>query len=90
MTTPNSDANLLDEYDFRNAVRGKYAERYAEGTNVIVLAPDVATAFPTSTAVNAALRALIRLREELQDAAAASLATDSLVSPPTIRDGDRL
>lgn len=44
------------EYDFSNAARGKYAARFREGTNVVVLEPDVAAAFPTSEAVNAALR----------------------------------
>jgi hypothetical protein len=38
--------DMLDEYDFSSGVRGKYAKRYAEGTNVVVLAPDVATVFP--------------------------------------------
>jgi hypothetical protein len=35
------DPDLLDEYDFSLGVRGKYAKRYAEGTNVVMLAPDV-------------------------------------------------
>ena len=55
---------LLPEYDpelLRQGVRGKYAGRYAEGTNVIVLDPDVAAAFPDSAAVNAALRALLEI-----------------------------
>jgi len=46
------------EYDFSNGVRGKYARRYAQGTNVVVLEPDVAKAFPNSEIVNTALRAL--------------------------------
>ena len=50
--------DLLDSYDFSRGVRGKYAERYAKGTNVIHLAPDVADIFPDSDAVNEALRAL--------------------------------
>jgi hypothetical protein len=50
---------ILPEYDFRGAVRGKYAARYAEGTNVVLLDPDVAAAFPDSAAVNSALRALL-------------------------------
>ncbi len=49
---------ILPEYDFRRGERGKYAARYAEGTNVVVLDPDVAAVFPTAEAVNAALRAL--------------------------------
>ncbi len=48
------------EYDFSGGVRGKYAKRYAQGTNVVVLEPDVADAFPTARAVNAALRKLLR------------------------------
>lgn len=52
---------ILPEYDFRGAVRGKYAARYAEGTNVVLLDPDVAAAFPDSAAVNAALRALLEI-----------------------------
>jgi hypothetical protein len=53
------DAQMLDEYDFSNAVRGKYANRYAQGTNVVLLAPDVAEFFPDSDSVNAALRVLV-------------------------------
>lgn len=69
MTISNSDPDLLDEYDFRGAARGKYAERYAEGTNVVLLAPDVAEAFPTERDVNAALRSLMRLQEDLRNSA---------------------
>ena len=60
MKKPEPDEDLLPEYDFTGAVRGKYARRYAEGTNVVVVAldPDVAKRFPTSEAVNAALRRL--------------------------------
>ena len=39
------DADMLNEYDFSKGVRGKYAERYAAGTNLVVLAPDLAEAF---------------------------------------------
>lgn len=48
------------EYDFSGGVRGKYAKRYAQGTNVVLLEPDVAEAFPTARAVNSALRKLLR------------------------------
>ncbi|HEX5505667.1 MAG TPA: hypothetical protein VFW96_23820 [Thermomicrobiales bacterium] len=54
------EPEMLDEYDFSNAVRGKYAEEYARGTNIVILAPDVAAAFPDSKSVNEALRALIK------------------------------
>lgn len=60
MTEPDMKA----EYDFSKGIRGKYAQRYAEGTNVVVLAADVAAAFPTSEAVNTALRALITLARQ--------------------------
>jgi hypothetical protein len=56
------DAEMLDEYDFSNAVVGKYAKQYAEGTNIVVLEPDVAKVFPDSAAVNQALRQLIEQR----------------------------
>jgi len=51
---------MRGEYDFSQGRRGKYARRYAEGTNVVVLEPDVAKVFPTSKKVNASLRKLIR------------------------------
>ena len=61
--TPRSkgDPDMLDEYDFSKGVRGKYAQRYAAGTNVVVLAPDVAAVFPDSESVNEALRALVKI-----------------------------
>lgn len=49
------DPDMLNEYDFSRGVRGKYAKRYAEGTNIVVLSPDVAAIFPDSESVNAAL-----------------------------------
>ena len=52
------DPDMLEEYDFTNAVRGKYAERYAAGTNVVVIDPDVAKYFPDHDSVNQALRSL--------------------------------
>ena len=47
---------MRPEYDFSNAVRAKYAEMLREGSNVVVLDPDVAAVFPDSKAVNDALR----------------------------------
>jgi hypothetical protein len=55
-STPKEDAPMRDHYDFSGGVRGKYAKTFAEGTNVVLLEPDVAEAFPTARAVNAALR----------------------------------
>jgi hypothetical protein len=48
---------MLREYDFSQGVRGKYARRYAQGTNVVVLEPDVAKVFPNAEAVNTSPRA---------------------------------
>jgi hypothetical protein len=53
-----SDPDMLEEYDFTGGVRGKYAKRYAEGTNVVVIDPDVAEYFPDHDSVNEALRGL--------------------------------
>jgi hypothetical protein len=53
----------LPQYDFSRGVRGKYAKRYAEGTNIVALAPDVARALPTADAVNAALRGLMEIAD---------------------------
>ncbi len=52
------DPDMLDEYDFSGGVRGKYADRFARGSNVVVLDPDVAEVFSDSESVNRALRAL--------------------------------
>jgi len=49
---------MRPEYDFTGAVRGATAARYAEGTNVVIVAPDVLDVFPDSESVNEALRAL--------------------------------
>lgn len=52
---------MRPEYDFSKAVRGATAARYAEGTNVVFLDPDVAKIFPDTRAVNEALRTIARL-----------------------------
>lgn len=67
VTSENPD-ELREEYEFSQmkAVRGKYAARYHEGTNLVLLAPDVAAAFPNSDTVNEALR---RLLHQERDAA---------------------
>ena len=51
--------DMRPEYDFSKGVRGKYAKRYAEGTNVVLLDADVLKAFPDSASVNRALRSLM-------------------------------
>jgi hypothetical protein len=58
------DPDLPDEIDFdspearRTGVRGKYAKRYAEGTNLVLIEPELRKVFPTAEAVNRALRAM--------------------------------
>ena len=57
---------LRSEYDFsqlQGGVKGKYLDRYNEGTNLVLLAPDVAAAFPDDEAVNEALRLLIKVAQ---------------------------
>ena len=58
------------EYDFSGGTRGKYARRCAQGTNVIVLDPDVARAFPDSDSVNSSLRALAQIIRQQKSATA--------------------
>jgi hypothetical protein len=55
---------MRPEYDFSKAVRGVTAARYAEGTNVVLLEPDVAEIFPDARAVNEALRTMARLTRQ--------------------------
>ncbi len=54
---------MMPEYDFSKGIRGKYAQRYAEGTNIVVLAPDLARIFPDSESVNKALRLLVEIAQ---------------------------
>jgi hypothetical protein len=59
-------------YDFSGGIRGKYARRYAEGTNVVVLDPDVAREFPNCDVVNKTLRAvaqIVQIKERRRDRA---------------------
>jgi hypothetical protein len=68
--------DLRPQHDFstlKDGVRGKYAQRYAEGTNLVFLAPDVAEVFADDAAVNEALRLLIRLaRTEIRTSSSRS------------------
>ena len=50
---------MREEYDFCTGVRGKYAKQYAQGTNVVVLEPDIAREFPTANSFNQTLRLLL-------------------------------
>lgn len=62
------DDELRPEYDetlLKNGVRGKYAQQYAAGTNIVRLAPDVAAAFSNEEAVNEALRLVLKVRDDV-------------------------
>ena len=63
MRKESETGDMLPEYDFSGGVRGKYAKRYHQGSNVVVLEPDVAERFPNSEAVNQALRSLARVQD---------------------------
>jgi hypothetical protein len=54
------------EYDFSGGVRGKYVDRYRRGTNVVLVDPELAEAFPDSKSVNDALRALVAIARRAQ------------------------
>ena len=62
-----NDPDMMEEYDFSKGVRGKYAKKYAEGTNVVLIDPDVAEFFPDQDTVNDALRSLIRIIKRKQN-----------------------
>ena len=56
------------EYDFSRGVRGKYANRFPEGTNLVLLDPDVAAQFRSAAAVNKALREVLKSRSKRRTA----------------------
>jgi hypothetical protein len=57
---------IRPEYDLRGGVRGKYYKQYMEGTNIVLLDPDVAAVFHDSKSVNEALRLLIKTAEHVK------------------------
>lgn len=61
MKRAQKDPDMLEEYNFSKGIRGKYAKRYAEGTNVVVIEPDIAKIFPDHNSVNQALRSLAEI-----------------------------
>ena len=65
-----NNSKMREEYDFTRGVRGKYAQRYAQGTNVVLLEPDVAKIFPNAEAVNMSLRALAGIIRQQKKTAA--------------------
>jgi hypothetical protein len=64
-----SDDNMREEYDFSNAVRGKYADRFPQDVVMVTLEPDVAAAFPDAESVNEALRVLLKAAKKMAPAA---------------------
>lgn len=72
MKKMHQDPDMLEEYDFSKGVRGKYAKKYAEGTNIVIIDPDVAKYFPDHDAVNEALRALAAIIEKHEEKVARS------------------
>ncbi|MEX2263217.1 MAG: hypothetical protein WD696_14770 [Bryobacteraceae bacterium] len=61
-TVPSLADDMRAEYDFasmKGGVRGKYASRVREGSNIVVIQPEVAEAFPTEQAVNEALKGVL-------------------------------
>jgi hypothetical protein len=64
-----SVTDMRPEYDFasmKGGVRGKYVKKYRAGTNLVLLDPDVAAAFPNDAAVNRALRAVMSITKEVR------------------------
>ncbi len=74
------DEEMLAEYDFSQGVRAKYAKRMAEGSNLIVLSPDVAEFFPDSESVNLALRSIVDIAQNLAEALSRSRAAKAEVT----------
>ncbi len=68
---------MRDEYDFTTGARGRYAARFEEGSNVVVLPPDVAAEFPTSEAVEKTLRRVAKRRAQRRRQSRAARSTPS-------------
>jgi hypothetical protein len=60
----NTTDDMCAEYDFSEAVQGKHHEAYKEGTNIVLLEPDIARVFRDSASVNRALRLLIQIAHD--------------------------
>jgi hypothetical protein len=64
MSQKDNQDTMREEYDFSGAVRGKHYEAYRQGTNLVLLEPDVAKIFKDSATVNSALRMLAKIAQE--------------------------
>jgi hypothetical protein len=69
--TSQTHNDLRPEYDFtamKGGVRGKYVRRLREGTNIVLLEPEIAEAFPNDRAVNQALRGILDIARSVRSA----------------------
>jgi hypothetical protein len=64
MSQADEPDTMREEYDFSGGVRGKHHKAYRQGTNLVLLEPDVAAIFKDATTVNAALRMLAKIAQE--------------------------
>jgi hypothetical protein len=64
MSQENEQDTMREEYDFSGGVRGKHYQAYRQGTNLVLLEPDVAKIFKDAATVNAALRMLAKIAKE--------------------------
>jgi hypothetical protein len=69
MSSSTESDEIRDEYDFSKGTRGKYAERFKAGSNIVVLEPDIAAEFENSDAVNKALRVYLARKKSEEGAA---------------------
>ena len=64
MSQEHDPDTMREEYDFSGGVRGKHYQAYRQGTNLVLLEPDVAAIFKDAATVNAALRMLAKIAKE--------------------------
>ena len=64
MSQDNEQDVVRNEYDFSTGIRGKHHEVYGQGTNLVLLEPDVAEVFKDSATVNSALRTLVNIARD--------------------------
>ena len=67
MKVMKNDPDMLEEYDFSNGIRGKYASKYKAGTNIVKLDPELIEYFPDSASVNEALKSLAKLMKKYEN-----------------------
>ena len=62
--TEAQEPEMRDHYDFTGGERGKYAHLFPQKAHIVVLSPDLVTAFPNSDSVNEALRSLVKIARQ--------------------------